>query len=147
MRAPSRPKPGYTVAARNPECSVGRGGAITTSSMRSPPRPARRPRFSPSSLHPPAAGSGGKFVTLTRQGGAGVEYIGRATIRPGTDRAAFDVQFGTCLATPQPRATRACRPAGRFSDDAFVVSDARAWLAAHLADAECSAGAGTGCIP
>src|ERR687894_33104 len=105
--------------------------------MRSPPRLARRRRSSSISPPPSAAGESGERFVWTRQDGARVEYIGRATIRPGTDHSAFDIRFGTCPAALQPGPMRACRPAGRLLDDAFVVSDARARLAAHLAQSWC----------
>ena len=48
---------------------------------------------------PTAAGKGEELRRRWRQGGARVEYIGRATIRPGTGRAALNVRFGTCPAS------------------------------------------------
>ena len=67
------------------------------------PRPARLPRSAAGEVEE-------QLSVLTRQGGERVEYIGRVTIRPGTDRAAFNVRFGTaqtsCSPDPRERAGR-----------------------------------------
>src|SRR5215208_2712466 len=104
--------------------------------MCSLPRLARPRRCSSRLPSPTVAGESDEHVVLTRQGGARVEYIGLATIRPAADLAARNDRLGTFPAALQPAPIRACHPAGRPFDAAYVVSDAGARRAARLAQFE-----------